>query len=439
MRVNPIGNDSGGGGVEEGSLRVCATGTVPPGCSSLVVRTPQGTWVVDPFTGTVVFTPVDGFKGLVEMPYQADAVSGDVVSSVISVWITNPPKARDDSPHGEPGRPLPTDPVANDEHDAAPWETGSLRLCGAAQSPPACDQTRVTTPDGTYEIDPVTGKILFSPATGFTGEATPVQYQLSDVAGQVASAWLRPTIRSGGGGGAGVVQVSKRITGNEWREGDVRIVTTCSIGDREMRKVHRLPVTNARADWRVEVPEGMRCRVEEKADGAPEANGISPTWEDRRWAVDHAPTITVGESVGVGTAAPIDGLILSAKGGCRVRDGSLQGTTAGACTVTWRVPDGMVVTTTRWTHVGPRGTRVESGTSTRAFPVRGGTETKVTFHNRYRSEDHVVTRTVYVTPECPIPAPKVATWVAPWASPQAMAAYAPRGGPTDPGACPPRR
>ena len=75
---------------------------------------------------------------------------------------------------------------------------------------------------------------------------------------------------------------------------------------------------------------------------------------------------------------------------------------------------------------------------TRAFPVRGGIETQVTFHNRYSSDDHVVTRTVYIAPACSTPTPKAAAWTAPWASPAAMTAFMSRGGPTNQGTCPPR-
>lgn len=441
VRVDPIGNDSPGQGqqFDEGSLRLCPAGTLPPGCTGLVVETDQGTWVVDPFTGAVVFTPAPGFEGLVEVPYVVETEDGQVVDSVISIWITDPPAAEDDASSGQVDQPQTLDPWTNDEHDAAPWDRGSLALCGAGQSPPGCDQSWVETPDGVYEIDPVTEKVVFTPAPGFTGEATPIQYQVSDVAGQVASAWLRPTVRSGGGGGgdaSGWLRVSKVVTGNELRTGTVKIVTTCQGRDDEMRKVHRLPVTSARGDWRVQVPAGMRCTVQEAAHGAPKAKGVAPTWEDRRWAVDHAPTIRVGERVDVGTAVPIDRLILSVKGGCEIRAGVLQAMTAGACTITWRALDGKVTTSTRWTHVGPRGTRVEAGTLTRAFPVRSGAETKVTFHNHYRAEDNVVTRTVYIAPACSTVTPKAAAWTAPWASPEAMAAYSPRGGPTGPGTCP---
>ena len=108
----------------------------------------------------------------------------------------------------------------------------------------------------------------------------------------------------------------------------------------------------------------------------------------------------------------------------------------GACTVTWRVPDGEVVTTTRWTHVGPRGTRVEAGTLTRAFPIRSGSDARVTFHNRYRSQDQVAVRTVYVAPACSSTTPKALSWTAPWASRHAMTSFTLRGGPTGPGTCP---
>lgn len=155
------------------------------------------------------------------------------------------------------------------------------------------------------------------------------------------------------------------------------------MGWLRVRKVHRLGVDWERAQWRVQVPAGMR------------------------WAVDHAPTVTVGAQVDIGTAVPIDRLILKAQGGCEIQAGVLRATAAGKCIITWRAPYGQVTTSTRWTHVGPRGSRVEAGMLTRGFVVRDGAETKVTFHNRYRTQDQVVTRTVYVTPQCPTTSPNL--------------------------------
>jgi len=404
VRVDPIGNDTPGQGqqFDESSLRLCPAGSTPPGCTGLAVDTAQGVWVVDPFTGAVTFTPEPGFKGLVEIPYVVKTEDGQVVDSVISIWITDPPAAADDVSSGAVDRPQTLDPWTNDEHDAAPWDRGSLALCGAGQAPPGCDQTRVQTPDGVYEIDPVTGKVIFTPAPGFTGEATPLQYQVSDVAGQVASAWLRPTVRGGQGERTGWLQVRKVVTGNELRTGEVKLVTVCTGDDRKVHRVHRLPVTDQRGAWRVEVPAGMTCQVRERAHGAPDSPSLSPQWNDRRWPLRATPTLTLGAKAQVDAVAEIDSLVLSVDGGCTVIAGTLTAVRAGTCTVTWRAAGADIVTSTRWTHTTPRGTRTQPGTLTRAVTIAAGHTAQVTFHNRYTARDLVITRTLYVTDTCPV-------------------------------------
>jgi len=226
------------------------------------------------------------------------------------------------------------------------------------------------------------------------------------------------------------------VTGNDLRAGAVMIVTTCRGEGAQQRRVHRLPVTSSRGVWRVTVPAGMRCQVAETAHGAPQARGVSPTWRDRRWVVDQFPTVAVGQRVEVGAAVPIDKLILTAKGGCQVRAGVLEAIAVGTCTITWRVPKGEVTTSTRWTHTTPRATDTQQGTLTRAFPVRAGARTTVTFHNTYTARAQVITRTLYITPPCPTNQLKTLAWTAPWASPHAMRHFTPRGGPGDPGTCP---
>lgn len=404
VRVDPIGNDTPGQGqaFDESSLRLCPAGTTPPGCTGLVVQTDQGTWVVDPFTGAVTFTPVPGFEGLVEMPYVVKTEAGEVVGSVISIWITDPPAAADDASAGQVDRPQTLDPWTNDEHDAAPWDRGSLALCGSGQTPPGCDQTRVQTPDGVYEIDPVTGKVIFTPAPGFTGQATPLQYQVSDVAGQVASAWLRPTVRGGQGERTGWLQVRKVVTGNALRTGEVKLVTVCSGDDRQVHRVHRLPVGDQRGSWRVEVPAGMTCQVRERAHGAPQAPSLAPMWKDKRWPFTATPTLGVGQQATVGAVAEIDSLELSVDGGCTITAGTLTAVRAGTCTLTWRAPGAQVTTVTRWTHTTPRATATQPGTLTRAITIAAGHTAQVTFHNRYAARDLVITRTLYVTDTCPV-------------------------------------
>jgi CshA-type fibril repeat protein len=410
VRIDPIGNDTPGQGqaFDEGSLRLCPVGSTPPACTSLVVPTPQGTWVVDPFTGGVVFTPIEGFKGKVEIPYVIETETGDEVDSVITVWITDPPAATDDASTGRVDTPQTLTPLGNDTADAAPWVPATLRLCGDGQVPAGCDATRVETADGVYVVDPVTGKVTFTPAPGFTGDATPIQYQVADEAGQVAHAWLRPRVAGGGGAQSGWLQVRKVITkGAELRTGQVKLVTVCT-GDagQAVKRTHVMDTGIDRDTWRVRVPAGMSCKVHERAHGAPTTPGMAPMWDSRRWQVGHTPSIDVGEKVPVGTATAIDRLILSAKGGCAIVAGELVGVAVGTCIVTWRAPGASVTTTTRWTHTTARATRTGEGTLTRAIPITGGATTRVTFTNAYDARAHVVTRTVYITDPC-APTPKI--------------------------------
>ncbi|MBU3705016.1 MAG: hypothetical protein FGM42_11720, partial [Ilumatobacteraceae bacterium] len=85
--------------------------------------------------------------------------------------------------------------MANDTADAAtPLLVPSLKLCGAGQSPPACDKSSVTVAgEGTYTLGS-DGKVTFDPLPSFTGTATPVRYQVADGLGRVVDATLTPTV-----------------------------------------------------------------------------------------------------------------------------------------------------------------------------------------------------------------------------------------------------
>jgi CshA-type fibril repeat protein len=406
VTVDPIGNDEAtGGGFDESTLRLCPAGTQPPACDATSVVTPDGTWVVDPSTGAVTFTPAPGFKGPVELPYQVETNDGQLVDSVITIWITDVPKATDDVSGGLVDQPQTLAPLTNDAPDAAPWDGSTLRLCGDGQSPPLCDALRVETPDGVYEVNP-DGTVTFTPAPGFTGEATPVRYQVADVAGQVADAWLRPTVR-GAAGEVGWLRVSKSITGNDHRTGTVRILAVCSKGDQKMRRVLRVSAGDAGKSWRIAVPVGMRCSVRETAHGAPKTRPVLPTWQGRIWSANQTPTLVLGHSAAVGAVASVKGLTTSTTGRCLIRGGRLQAVSAGACVVTWRVKGAVVTTQTRWHLATSSTTRTRVGTTSDSFLIRSGEQATVRFHNAYRAADQVITRTVYVTDTCAPVATKI--------------------------------
>jgi len=358
----------------------------------------------------VTFTPDPDFHGKVEIPFQVETGDGTVVESVITIWIVDPPKSRDDLSSGVVDQPQTLDPWTNDSPDsAAPWDKGSLRLCGEGQAVPGCTAMSVTTPDGTYAIDPATGNVIFTPAPGFTGDATPVQYQVTDAAGQVASAWLRPRVRGAGEPTEfGTLVVTKHVrAGEELRAGAVKLVATCKAGKRTMQRYLMLPLGTSSRTWEIEVPAGMTCMVHERAAGARGAIGIEPTYEGRPWAGRVIPRMAPGDRARLGTVEPISSLRFSATGGCAVTARSLVAVRVGTCVVAWRVPDGSVAHTARWTYSSPLvDVRSSTGSISRRVPVGAGDRVEVTVRNTYRARAHVVTRTVHVLDRCS-PAPKV--------------------------------
>jgi CshA-type fibril repeat protein len=63
---------------------------------------------------------------------------------------------------------------------------GAMKLCAANEAPPTCNQTSVTTNDGTYVLSGTT--VTFTPVAGFTGQATtPVQYQIANTFSRVTT------------------------------------------------------------------------------------------------------------------------------------------------------------------------------------------------------------------------------------------------------------
>lgn len=50
--------------------------------------------------------------------------------------------------------------------------------------------------EGTYVVDADTGKVTFTPVAGFTGEATPVTYQIGDTNRRTARSTITITVSS---------------------------------------------------------------------------------------------------------------------------------------------------------------------------------------------------------------------------------------------------
>lgn len=194
--ISLIGNDQPGmpsSPIDVSSVKFCVGNQVAPNCSatSLTVGD-QGTYAIDSL-GIVTFTPVASFTGTATpITYQVSDSIGQSTSSTLSVYVIPPPApvANRDLGSAAYGQAIVFEPWKNDSGGAKPAGATqadpqvvptSIRLCASGQSAPNCAATTITTVDGTYALDTTTGKVTFTPASGFSGTATaPVTYQISN-------------------------------------------------------------------------------------------------------------------------------------------------------------------------------------------------------------------------------------------------------------------
>ncbi len=198
------------------SVRLCSAQSITPGynsndtnCTATTVTTSAGTYVVNTSTGQVTFTPATGFIGTDSTPPVygiCDVVSGwaPVVYStcasaplIATILAPAPPTATADNSIGPVGLAQSIDPLANDSTAVGVSSVASLvKLCASNQTSAAsCSLTTLTTADGTYEVNAITGVITFTPANGFTGQATvTVFYAMTDSAGGQSRASFVPTV-----------------------------------------------------------------------------------------------------------------------------------------------------------------------------------------------------------------------------------------------------
>lgn len=176
--VNPLANDTGDWQATSVRLVNPSTGDR---VTELVVAG-EGTWRVGA-SGTVSFTPEAGFPGSpTPVDYEVTDTTGDTVAATITV--TYAPSAVDDASHGHTqGDVVTVDVLDNDSGDLVP---GSVRII----DPDTADRVTelVVAGEGIWAVDPVTGELTFTPLAGYPGNPTPVDYEVTDTLGQLASA-----------------------------------------------------------------------------------------------------------------------------------------------------------------------------------------------------------------------------------------------------------
>ena len=195
VTINPLANDvpAPGTSFTAGSLRLIDPTT---GAAVTTLLTAAGTYSVNSTTGAITFSPAIGFHGPTPpIKYTVNDNLGRASTAVVGVIVQDPAKPSPvaDTPTTPQGTPITFDPSSNDRPGptGAPVVPSSLRLLDAAGNPVT---TLTVAGQGTYTVDPGTGKVTFTPLPTFTGVATPVKYRITDTFGATSTSAIVPTV-----------------------------------------------------------------------------------------------------------------------------------------------------------------------------------------------------------------------------------------------------
>ncbi len=141
--------------------------------------------------GKVTFTPVASFRGAATpVPYEVSNALGQVVSAKLSITVVGvEPVSRPDAASTTTGKPVTVDVLGNDNGaTGVALDPGTLHLVDGNGG----KVDRVTVP-GQGEWIVKDGKIVFTPAAGFTGTAT-ITYSVADVNGTETRSTVSVTV-----------------------------------------------------------------------------------------------------------------------------------------------------------------------------------------------------------------------------------------------------
>ena len=195
----PISNDTPGAAsfpLLATTVLLCEVGQSAPACDKTTLTVSnQGTYTVNRTTGAVVFDPLPTFTGTATpVFYQTKDSLNRSVTSTITPTVTAPPiTAVDDVSRNAFDTNQIISPLINDV-PSAPWDPASVRLCDTGETAPNCTLTSLTVDgEGIYTVNS-NGTVTFDPESTFTGPATPVSYQATDILGRTATADITPTV-----------------------------------------------------------------------------------------------------------------------------------------------------------------------------------------------------------------------------------------------------
>ncbi len=177
--VDILAND---GNVDPTSVQLIDPATGNP-VSELVVPG-EGTWIIDPVTGALTFTPELGFVAdPTPVSYTVTNENGITVGA--EAVVSYLPVATDDESLDNPaGSTVTVDVLGNDPTLDLDPSTVAIDDPNYGPSTGAF----VVPGEGTWTVDPATGVISFEPEAGFLGDPTPISYTVEDADGNEVSA-----------------------------------------------------------------------------------------------------------------------------------------------------------------------------------------------------------------------------------------------------------
>ena len=155
-------------------------GDLDPISVSIVSGPGDGTLVVNPVTGVIEYTSDPGFVGTDTFAYEICDLAGNCDEATVTITVTAPPVAVDDSDNALTGVPVLVDVPFNDsdlDGDLDPTNVSIISGPG----------------DGTLSINPSTGEIEYTSTAGFVGTDTFI-YEICDLAGNCDQATVTITV-----------------------------------------------------------------------------------------------------------------------------------------------------------------------------------------------------------------------------------------------------
>ena len=182
--VNVLPNDSGS--IVSASVTLVDPVTGTPITSPFTVPG-EGVW--DVLAGGVVrFTPEVGFEGdPTPVTYRVTDANG--LTDTATVTVTYVPEAKDDEDLGNTlGDTVVVDVLGN---DVGAFEPTSVRILEPGTGTPVT--TLTVAGQGQWSVNATTGAITFVPAAGYTGNPTPIDYEVTDTTGDTTAATVTVT------------------------------------------------------------------------------------------------------------------------------------------------------------------------------------------------------------------------------------------------------